>query len=105
MEITDLEEAYFVEFVPESTFTPEEFSVVKVQRDRAWFAESLPILEAFWDRVVHMRANPEDATGLLEEMESNKKKRKRSPRKEKNIVDIDRGQRCLIVDPGADASE
>jgi hypothetical protein len=34
---------------------PEEFVVVEVPRDREWFAKYLPVMRAFWDRVLEMR--------------------------------------------------
>ena len=34
---------------------PEEYVVVNVKRDRQWFAERLPKLQAFWDEVMYKR--------------------------------------------------
>lgn len=102
MEICDLPEAYFVEYKPEETFTPEEFCVVRVPRDREWFERSLPVFRAFWDRVTRLREHPEEALELARSIEESKQKR--APRKRKNIVDIDEGPaktRCLIRVPAS----
>jgi len=53
LEILDFEECDFVQYKPE----PEEFVVVRVQRDKEWFKEKLPILKNVWDRIVKGRAN------------------------------------------------
>ena len=53
LEITDLEECDFVQYRPGP---PEEFVVVRVVRDRAWFAQRLPLMKAVWDRIVEGRA-------------------------------------------------
>ena len=57
MEILDLEMCDFVQYKP-SAITwpdPEEFTCVTVERDREWFAENLPIMRNFWDRVLWFR--------------------------------------------------
>jgi putative phage-type endonuclease len=61
LEITDLEECDFVQYRPASSegavvHKPEEFVVVRVQRDREWFKRALPVLEAVWQRVLKGRA-------------------------------------------------
>lgn len=56
LEITDLEECDFVQFRPAKDENgPPEFVVVRVTRDREWFARALPILEAVWRRVLKGR--------------------------------------------------
>lgn len=62
LEITDLEECDFVQYRPASAEgtvppKPEEFVVVRVRRDREWFARALPILERVWQRVLKGRAH------------------------------------------------
>jgi putative phage-type endonuclease len=49
MEVCDLEEARFIQYKPESITWPKdrEFDVAVVHRDRAWFEEMRPRLEAF----------------------------------------------------------
>lgn len=58
LEITDLEECDFVQYRPAriEDARPEEFVVVRVQRDREWFAKALPVLERVWQRVLKGRA-------------------------------------------------
>ena len=58
----DLEECDFIQYRPD----PYEFVVVKVKRDREWFAEKLPIMKAFWDQVLWAREH-----GLSEFREDN----------------------------------
>jgi hypothetical protein len=48
----DLEMCDFVQY---KEGPPEEFVVVEVPRDREWFAKYLPVMKAFWDRVLEMR--------------------------------------------------
>ena len=52
LEIMDLEMCDFVQY---KEGPPEEFVVVEVPRDREWFAKYLPVMKAFWDRVLEMR--------------------------------------------------
>lgn len=61
LEITDLEECDFVQYKPaisegDVVTRPEEFVVVRVRRDREWFARALPVLERVWQRVLKGRA-------------------------------------------------
>ena len=60
LEITDLEECDFIQYRPASTEgtvprKDEEYVVVRVKRDRAWFAKHLPAMKAAWDRIVEGR--------------------------------------------------
>jgi len=58
LEITDLEECDFVQYRPaKNEISEAEFVVVRVHRDREWFARALPILEAVWQRVLKGRAH------------------------------------------------
>jgi putative phage-type endonuclease len=52
LEITDLDECDFIQYRPASDGRPEEFVVVRVQRDRSWFEKHLPTMKAAWDRIV-----------------------------------------------------
>jgi len=73
LEITDLEECDFVQYRPGDTESvppkPEEFVVVRVHRDRAWFARVLPVLERVWQRVLKGRVQ-----GLCEILDDQFKK-------------------------------
>jgi putative phage-type endonuclease len=51
MEVLNLEECDFIQYRPE----PLEYVVVNIKRDREWFKERLPKLQAFWDEVVYKR--------------------------------------------------
>lgn len=81
MEILDLEVCDFVQYKPsEITWPdPEEFTCVTVERDREWFAENLPIMRNFWDRVLWYR---EHGTHHLPQ----KKVRAKKEKKEKPVV-------------------
>lgn len=56
LEILDLEECDFIQYKPAGE-KPEEFNVVRIQRSRQWFAESLPVMQAFWERVQAAKRN------------------------------------------------
>lgn len=58
MEVMDLDHAYYMEWVPETTWRAEEVGVTVVHRDREWFAASLPKLRAFYDEMVALRELP-----------------------------------------------
>jgi putative phage-type endonuclease len=97
MEICDVDLLFYVEFQPETLISDEVFSVMEIARDREWFAEKLPLLEAFWKQVLHCR---EFGVGpVLERIEAAKRpKRVRVP---KVVVSIDEPEEeaCLIVIP------
>lgn len=58
LEITDLDACDFVQYRPASAEgAAEEFVVVRVHRDREWFAKHLPAMRAIWDRIVEGRKN------------------------------------------------
>ncbi len=79
MEIMDVESCYFVQYAPyEITFPgPEVFDVTIVPRDREWFKKYLPLMDAFWKRVLYFREH-------LDECPKEKEKVKR-PRKKKEL--------------------
>ncbi len=54
MEILDLETCDFIQYKPD----PYEFVVTRIDRDRDWFARSLPVMRSFWDRVIERRKLP-----------------------------------------------
>jgi hypothetical protein len=62
----DLEMCDFVQY---KEGPPEEFVVVEVQRDREWFAKYLPVMKAFWDRVLEMRQKGICEVVIIEEEE------------------------------------
>lgn len=57
LEILNLEEAVFIQYKPkELTWPgPMEFCVTEVKRDRKWFEDNLPVMDAFWKRVLWHR--------------------------------------------------
>ena len=56
LEILDLEECDFVQYRPAAAEGAEPtFVVVPGKRDREWFEKRLPIMQAFWDRVIKGR--------------------------------------------------
>jgi putative phage-type endonuclease len=56
LEITDLEECDFIQYRPH-TDKPAEFVIVRVKRDREWFAKHLPAMQKAWDRIVAGRTH------------------------------------------------
>ena len=75
LEITDLEECDFVQYRPAKTEGAEpEFVVVRIKRDREWFARELPKMKEFWDSVLKYR---------IEGIEAHPKYRKPVKRKAK----------------------
>lgn len=94
MEILNLEECDFIQYKPLEITWPaaEEFMVTHVKRDRQWFATQLPVMEAFWNRVVYHRQHGVEA--LIKPPKVSR------PRKKKEIV---RGP-CLIEDCEEDNS-
>lgn len=89
MEILNLEECDFIQFKPEELTwpNPPEFIVTNVKRSREWFAEQLPVMDAFWKRVLWYRAN-----GGVEELLPKPKKVRVS--RKKNIEK----EQCKIMD-------
>lgn len=59
LEITDLEECDFIQYRPGSADPPkpEEFVIVRIKRDREWFARHLPAMKASWERICKGRAH------------------------------------------------
>jgi putative phage-type endonuclease len=51
MEVLNLEECDFIQYRPD----PLEYEVTNVKRDRQWFADRLPKLQAFWNEVLYKR--------------------------------------------------
>jgi putative phage-type endonuclease len=78
MEILNLEECDFIQYKPLEVTWPAqpEFMVTNVKRDREWFNEKLPIMDAFWKRVIWHREHGVD--DLL--------KPKRTPRKKPQAI-------------------
>jgi putative phage-type endonuclease len=79
MAIMDVESCFFVEYQPIEITWPKEavFSVTIVPRDREWFKTYLPVMDAFWKRVLYFREH-------LDEIPMPKEKVKR-PRKAKEL--------------------
>ena len=62
LEITDLEECDFIQYRPASAegavpARPEEFVIVRIKRDREWFARHLPAMKASWERICKGRTH------------------------------------------------
>ena len=48
MYILDLQVAHFVQYRPETTWSPMEFDVVEIKRDPVWWKLSFPLLKSFY---------------------------------------------------------
>lgn len=51
LEIMDLEECDFIQYCE----SKNELKIIRVLRDRDWFATKLPIMRDFWDMVIYKR--------------------------------------------------
>jgi putative phage-type endonuclease len=51
LEIIGLEECDFIQYCEDKNL----LKVIHVKRDREWFSKNLPIMDAFWKRVLHKR--------------------------------------------------
>jgi putative phage-type endonuclease len=51
LEIMDLEVCDFIQYCEEK----DSLKIIRVDRDREWFREKLPIMRKFWDRVLYKR--------------------------------------------------
>jgi hypothetical protein len=55
MEVLDLDECDFVQFVPETWYREGVYDVTRVKRDPAWWEKFLPIAKTFWLDVINWR--------------------------------------------------
>lgn len=53
LEILDIEECDFIQYRPGVDGGDHTFNVVIVKRDHEWFPKYLPVMTAFWDKVLH----------------------------------------------------
>lgn len=94
MEICDVDSCWFVQFKPETLIASQVFSAVEVSRDRKWFADALPVFQAFWTEVEACRANGVEA--VLARIESRKRPRA-SRTLPTRIAVLDDEEACMIV--------
>jgi putative phage-type endonuclease len=89
MEILDLEECDFIQYKPDELTwpNPPEFMVTNVKRSRDWFEANLPVMDAFWKRVIWHREHG------VEELLQKTKKKASVPRKK-----VIEKEQCKIVD-------
>ena len=79
MEILNLEVCDFIQYKPDELTwpNPPEFMVTRVPRDRGWFERYLPVMDAFWKRVLwHREHGVED---LLSHQQKVVKRRTKIP--------------------------
>lgn len=92
MEITGLDTAVFIEYVPGS-ITPDGvhvLNIVHIERDPDWFPSVFPILESFWKEVLHYRTNGIETHTLYNKMvEKTRKKNEIIIHKNKFVADSD----------------
>lgn len=72
MEICDADHCWFIQYVPETTWTNEILDIVKVPRDRQWFEKNLKVMRDFHDQMLHAKLR------ATEEPEANPKPAKRA---------------------------
>ena len=59
LEICDLEEAHFIQYLPQAVFGEATFLVSSMSRDREWFSRHLPAFKVFINTVRLIQDNPE----------------------------------------------
>jgi putative phage-type endonuclease len=69
LEVCDIEECLFIQYKPSINETECEFDVLEIKRNREWFKETLPILESFWEEVLHNREVKKDVTIDMTQLE------------------------------------
>jgi len=67
MECLDLEVCDFVQYRPGDSWQNEIYDCLEVPRDREWFRKTLPIMRAFWDRVLDQRAKMTNSGTTLQD--------------------------------------
>ena len=81
LEILDLQRAHFVQYRPETAWSPMELQVTVMDRDPAWFATRLPLMQSFTDemhsRIKRITENPECAAKEIQEIQSQRKQPKK----------------------------
>ena len=56
MEVFNLDECDYIEYAaPKCVGESPKFQVIRIERDRKWFASVLPKLESFWNKVLEYR--------------------------------------------------
>lgn len=58
LEVLDIEACDLVQYIPASTFTAEKIVIITVPRNRSWFDQQLPIMRAWYDRMLEQRNQP-----------------------------------------------
>ena len=58
MECLDIENCYFIQYIPGNIYTDSVIDVKKIPRSREWFADAYPKLDTFWKTVLKCRADP-----------------------------------------------
>ena len=81
MEILNLEECDFIQYMPEDLTWPKPpvFEVVNIKRDREWFEEKLPIMDELWKRVIWYREDITRCEDLHPKKRNIKKREKKVP--------------------------
>jgi putative phage-type endonuclease len=81
MQILDLEEADFIQYKPADFNWPkgEEFVVVNVKRDPEWWKTYLPVMDAFWQRVIYFREHLDEIPMPKEKVKRPRKKKEPEP--------------------------
>jgi putative phage-type endonuclease len=92
MEIMELEECDFVQYREDT----DEMKIIRVPRSRAWFAEKLPIMKAFWDTVLYKRIHGlcEIVTESLPELSQDEHQ---VPQSQAERVSYDASHTCQVI--------
>jgi putative phage-type endonuclease len=92
LEITGLETAHFIEYIPPKDNEPYVINIVEIQRDREWFSKELPKMKQFWDDIVRYRKEG------IEAHPNYKKYKERSDRIKKNKLSKFEDDASLVSD-------
>lgn len=57
----------------------QQYSCVRVKRDKPWFNEQLPKIQAAWEKVLYYRSNPEELEKLLKRAMAYEDEKNRGP--------------------------
>lgn len=90
LEILNLEIAHFIQFRPETTWTPMVMDILTIRRDRNWFRRKLPLMKSFYDEWMTAVANGGlkylDRGGFCDNSDSSAEP---SPKRAKVEIDIE----------------
>lgn len=92
MEITGLDKAVFIEYVPSCITSDGNYilNIVHLDRDPEWFPSVYPILQEFWNQVIHYREHGIETHPMYSRVvEKHRKKKEITIHRNKFVVESD----------------